>query len=598
MKKRYNKGRSGSGAQRFRPSADAVGGAAEGVTAGDTGAVEETGDGEQSPSGRPAAAALPAEFVTSTHSMMGNGLYYSFVRALADEPPVSIRINSSKTTAVPRDADGGGRVPWCDDGYYLPVRPDFTFDPLLHAGHYYVQEASSMFVHRVISQYVTSPVLMLDLCAAPGGKSTAALGALPAGSMLMTNEPVRQRAQILKENIQKWGCPDVIVTNNYPRDYARSGLTFDVILCDVPCSGEGMFRKDSGAIGEWSPQNVDSCSRLQREIVADAWRCLRPGGLMIYSTCTFNTAENEENVRWACAELGATVLPVYTSDAWGISGSLLPGFTEPVYRFIPGSTRGEGLFCAVMRKGADDNFIINDCAAGSGVAKRPLAVSQKIGKKVGARGNDAGGRLRAMVAASLGRPEEAAGILPETFRFVMAGSAASSSSSEKSFPASGKSSSSFSGKSSSASGKSFSSFGKSSSSFSEKSSSDIILALPPALVPVYDIASRSLRILSAGVTVGQTKGRDIIPDQSLALSTALMPGAFPFADLTYAQAVAYLRKEAVTLPPDTPRGLVIVKYRGAPLGFVKNIGTRANNLYPPEWKIKSTHVPDEPHVLE
>ena len=598
MKKRYNKGRSGSGAQRFRPSADAVGGAAEGVTAGDTGAVEETGYGEQSPSGRPAAAALPAEFVTSTHSMMGNGLYYSFVRALADEPPVSIRINSSKTTAVPTAADGGGRVPWCDDGYYLPVRPDFTFDPLLHAGHYYVQEASSMFVHRVISQYVTSPVLMLDLCAAPGGKSTAALGALPAGSMLMTNEPVRQRAQILKENIQKWGCPDVIVTNNYPRDYAHSGLTFDVILCDVPCSGEGMFRKDSGAIGEWSPQNVDSCSRLQREIVADAWRCLRPGGLMIYSTCTFNTAENEENVRWACTELGVTVLPVDTSDAWGISGSLLPGFTEPVYRFIPGSTRGEGLFCAVMRKGGEDNFIINDCAAGSGVAERPLAVSQKIGKKGGARGNDAGGRLRAMVAASLGRPEEAAGILPETFRFVMAGSAASSSSSEKSFPASGKSSYSFSGKSSSASGKSFSSSGKSSSSFSEKSSSDIILALPPALVPVYDIASRSLRILSAGVTVGQTKGRDIIPDQSLALSTALTPGAFPSADLTYAQAVAYLRKEAVTLPPDTPRGLVLVRYRGAPLGFVKNIGTRANNLYPPEWKIKSTHVPDEPHVLE
>lgn len=598
MKKRYNKGRSGSGAQRFRPSADAVGGAPEGVTAGDTGAVEETGDGEQSPSGRPAAAALPAEFVTSTHSMMGNGLYYSFVRALADEPPVSIRINSSKTTAVPTAADGGGRVPWCDDGYYLPVRPDFTFDPLLHAGHYYVQEASSMFVHRVISQYVTSPVLMLDLCAAPGGKSTAALGALPAGSMLMTNEPVRQRAQILKENIQKWGCPDVIVTNNYPRDYAHSGLTFDVILCDVPCSGEGMFRKDSGAIGEWSPQNVDSCSRLQREIVADAWRCLRPGGLMIYSTCTFNTAENEENVRWACTELGATVLPVDTSDAWGISGSLLPGFTEPVYRFIPGSTRGEGLFCAVMRKGGEDNFIINDCAAGSGAEERQLAVSQKAGKKGGTRGNDATGRLRAMVAASLGRPEEAAGILPETFRFVMAGSAASSSSSEKSFPASGKSSYSFSGKSSSASGKSFSSSGKSSSSFSEKSSSDIILALPPALVPVYDIASRSLRILSAGVTVGQTKGRDIIPDQSLALSTALMPGAFPSADLTYAQAVAYLRKEAVTLPPDTSRGLVLVRYRGAPLGFVKNIGTRANNLYPPEWKIKSTHVPDEPHVLE
>ncbi len=585
MKKRYNKGRSGSAGQRFRHSADAGGGTQEDVTAGGDGVMTETGDCELSPSEKPAATALPAEFVTSTRSMMGDGMYDSFAGALTDEPPVSIRINRRKTTAVPTDtADGGGRVPWCAVGYYLPERPDFTFDPMLHAGHYYVQEASSMFVHRVITQYVTSPVLMLDLCAAPGGKSTAALDALPPGSMLMTNEPVRQRAHILKENIQKWGCPEVIVTNNYPCDYARSGLTFDVILCDVPCSGEGMFRKDSGAIGEWSPQNVDSCSRLQREIVADAWRCLRPGGLMIYSTCTFNTAENEENVRWACAKLGATVLSVDTSCTWGISGSLLPGFTDPVYRFIPGSTRGEGLFCAVMRKDADDTSTTKGCAAGSGAEERPLSVSQKTGKKGGTRGNDATARLRAMIAASLGRQAGATGILPETFKLVTANSAASSSFSEKS--------SSFSGKTAA------SSSGKSASSSSGKSVSETVLALPPTLVPVYEIASRSLNILSAGVTVGHFKGRDLIPDQSLALSTALMPGAFPSADLPYAQAVAYLRKEAVTLPPDTPRGLVIVTFRGAPLGFVKNIGTRANNLYPPEWKIKSTHIPDEPHVLE
>lgn len=584
MKKRYNKGRSGSAGQRFRPSENASGGTQEGFTSGGAGIVAETGNSELSPSEKPAERVLPAEFVTSTRSMMGDGMYDSFVSALTDEPPVSIRINRSKTTAVPTDTADGGRVPWCDNGHYLTERPDFTFDPMLHAGHYYVQEASSMFVHRVISQYVTSPVLMLDLCAAPGGKSTAALGALPPGSMLMTNEPVRQRANILKENIQKWGCPEVIVTNNYPRDYARSGLTFDVILCDVPCSGEGMFRKDSGAIGEWSPQNVDSCSRLQREIVADAWRCLRPGGLMIYSTCTFNTAENEENVRWACAELGATVLPVDTSCTWGISGSLLPGFTEPVYRFIPGSTCGEGLFCAVMRKGADDTSIIKGCAAGFGVEERALFVSQKTGKKSGTRGNDATDRLRAMIAASSGRQDGASDILPGTFKLVTANSASLSYTSEKS--------SSFSGKTTA------SSSGKSASSSSGKSASETVMALPPTLVPVYEIASRSLNILSAGVTVGHFKGRDLIPDQSLALSTALMPGAFPYADLPYAQAVAYLRKEAVTLPPDTPRGLVLVGFHGAPLGFVKNIGTRANNLYPSEWKIKSTHIPDEPHVLE
>ena len=149
-----------------------------------------------------------------------------------------------------------GRVPWCNTGVYLRQRPNFTFDPLMHAGAYYVQDASSMFLHRVIRQYVVDPVTMLDLCAAPGGKSTCALAALPAGSVLFCNEPVRNRAQILRENIVKFGHPDVVVTNNYARDYQRSGLMFDVVLADVPCSGEGMFRKDAGAIAEWSPANL------------------------------------------------------------------------------------------------------------------------------------------------------------------------------------------------------------------------------------------------------------------------------------------------------------------------------------------------------
>ena len=272
---------------------------------------------------------------------MGDELYARFSDGLNEEAPVSIRINRLKSRG--RSVAGTAvNVPWCGDGRYLPQRPDFTFDPLLHAGCYYVQEASSMFVHHVLRSLVSTPVLMLDMCAAPGGKSTAAASALPEGSILMSNEPVRARANILAENMMKWGSPDVIVTNNYPRDYVRSGLDFDVILCDVPCSGEGMFRKDEGAVEEWSPQNVDACSRLQREIVADAWQCLRPGGLLIYSTCTFNATENEENIRWIVDELGG--MPV---------GSLLADFTAPVYRFIPGCTRGEGLFMAVLRKSPD-----------------------------------------------------------------------------------------------------------------------------------------------------------------------------------------------------------------------------------------------------
>lgn len=500
---------------------------------------------------------LPADFAAYTQQLMGDARYKRFTTALAEEPPVSIRINGSKCTAVP---PGATAVPWCDGGYYLTDRPGFTFDPLLHAGHYYVQEASSMFVTRVLSQYVNRRVMMLDMCAAPGGKSTAALGVLPPGSTLMTNEPMRQRAQILAENIQKWGCPNVIVTNNYPADYVRSGITFDVILCDVPCSGEGMFRKDAGAIGEWSTQNVADCSSLQRNIVADAWQCLRPGGLLIYSTCTFNAHENEENIAWICRELGAGLLPVDIASNWGIQGPLTDDVAAdaPVYRFIPGYTQGEGLFCAALRKPTDDDVSDTDdnsiYFSYDNTASTDIADSSKDNakKRKKDRKNSKDKHNERQASGKAGTDTDAikafTKALPDDYVICR--------------------------------------------------NADTIMAMPPLLAQLYDVATRSLRILSAGVTVGTAKGHDIIPHQALAMSTVLRREAFPTAELTYAEAIAYLRKEAVSMPEGTPRGFVLVCFRGTPLGFVKNIGTRANNLYPPEWRIKSTHVPDEPHIIE
>lgn len=464
---------------------------------------------------------LPDDFIAQTAACMGGSLWQRMAEGLAGEPPVSIRLNRTKC----RDgrwtvADGDGRVPWCGDGYYLKSRPGFTFDPLLHAGMYYVQEASSMFLDHIMRRYVTGgPVTMLDMCAAPGGKSTVARAALPEGSLLISNEPMRTRAQILAENIQKFGHPDVIVTNNYPQDFVCSGLTFDIILTDVPCSGEGMFRKDPGAMGEWSLGNVEKCSRLQREIVADAWACLRPGGLLIYSTCTFNTKENEENVRYICDELGAELLPAGIADDWGIMGSLLQGFDKPVYRFLPGIVRGEGLFMAVMRK------------TGGGTAECRKPKTKKLK-------NDRNARRNSNAAC----PCTAWITSPADFETMCCG--------------------------------------------------DSFTAIPRAWKNVYDAASASLKVLSAGVPLGETKGRDIIPAHALAMSTALNSEAFPSVELDYGKAVSYLRKESVTLPADTPRGYVIVKYRGVPLGFEKNIGNRANNLYPAEWKIKSKHVPE------
>ncbi len=318
---------------------------------------------------------LPNTFIDYTRSLMGEERFSRFVAAFDEEAPTSVRLNPKKGSGLSSDVEvepekagtklnGATPVPWCDGGFYLAERPNFTFDPLFHAGCYYVQEAASMFVWRALRQYAAESgaetsssieeqsssvaqqpsssiaqqsssvadtlssrrLICLDMCAAPGGKSTAAMMALPEGSIVVCNEPIRQRANILAENIQKWGSPRVIVTNNYPADIARTGLVADVIICDVPCSGEGMFRKDEGAIAEWSVQNVENCARLQREIVAEAWKCLRPGGLMVYSTCTFNTKENEENVAWICSEMGAEVLPVDVEENWNIMGSLLDGF--------------------------------------------------------------------------------------------------------------------------------------------------------------------------------------------------------------------------------------------------------------------------------
>ena len=401
---------------------------------------------------------------------MGDERFERYLKSFEEDTPVSIRLNPKKmseTGGQRFEVIDGEPVAWCREGYYLKQRPIFTYDPLFHAGCYYVQEAASMFLDEVLRQmhnaYVNHqpsairPLAALDLCAAPGGKSTLLRSALPPDCVLYSNEPIRNRASILLENVTKWGYDNHIVTNCYPRDYRAAKMKFDLILCDVPCSGEGMFRKDEATIREWSPQNVEKCWQLQREIVSDAWACLNDGGLLIYSTCTFNTKENEENIRWMLSEFDdAKVVHIETKPEWNITGSLLEGFDEPVYRFIPGISRGEGLFMCVLRKG------------------ERLAVRSR----------------RTESPKPSDRKSEAVGLNPLTSDFIH-----------------------------------------------------------------------------------QTSDVNV--------------------ELTYQQAMAYLRHEALVLPEGTPRGLVNVCFMGYPLGPAKNIGTRANNLYPKEWKIKTTHIPTE-----
>ncbi len=421
---------------------------------------------------------LPEDFIRETRQLMGEERFNRYLGAFEEEAPVSIRLNVTggrffcdivgNVTKEPSPCYMP--VPWCNEGFYLEGRPQFTFDPLFHAGCYYVQEAASMFVCHILRSLFTihCPLsTVLDLCAAPGGKSTAMRSVLPEECVLVSNEPVPTRAQILLENITKWGAPNCIVTNNYPRDFRKAKAKFDLILCDVPCSGEGMFRKDPATISEWSLQNVEKCWRLQREIVSDAWECLNSGGIMIYSTCTFNTKENEENVRWIMDTYDAEPIAIPTDPSWNITGSLLPGFDAPVYRFIPGITKGEGLFVCALRKGIkNEELRIKDYDDQTSTKTAP----------------------------------------------------------------------------------------KSNHNYS-------LLINNPSL-------------------------KRLTPD--------LPQGDFPQVDLPYSEALKYLRGEALVLPADTPRGFVTVNYKGIALGPVKNIGNRANNLYPKPWRIKTTHLPSEP----
>jgi len=288
---------------------------------------------------------LPVEFLDSMRQQLGSEAEQLF-RALEGEQVTSIRLNDKKDILdFPCDIE---EVPWHEDGYYLLERPQFTLDPLFHAACYYVQEASSMFIQQALDQYVAKDSIVLDLCAAPGGKSTLISQHLGDFGLLIANEVVRQRVFILSENIQKWGNGNTIVTHNDAATFGEKTVhLFDCILVDAPCSGEGMFRKDEEARNEWSIRNVHQCAERQRKILMDVWDALKPGGIMIYSTCTFNREEDEENVEWIADCLGGTILPLDYDPNWGITEGM------PGYHFYPHKTRGEGFYMAVIRKNED-----------------------------------------------------------------------------------------------------------------------------------------------------------------------------------------------------------------------------------------------------
>lgn len=433
------------------------------------------------------------------------------------EPAVSVRLNKWKSD----NAEGGveqsgtdGQVPWCDSGFYLSERPSFTLDPAFHQGRYYVQEASSMFHQYVVKSllHADSPIALLDACAAPGGKTTAAIDVLPSGSIVVANEYVPARAATLRENAIKWGFPGIIVTRGDTRCLGKLRDCFDMVIADVPCSGEGMMRKDTEAIDQWSEGLIEECADRQWEIVCNLWDALRPGGYMIYSTCTFNRQENEEMVGRIISELGGESVEIAVDASWGIT----PGIDTPhhCYRFIPGRTRGEGLFVSVIKK---DGF--------------PSAPKLKI-------------------KPSKGDKKKSPAPLPKQVTEWL----------------------------------------KNSGEMDIYIDADRINAFPKQHTALLKAVKERVDVIHEGILIGNIKGKDVIPSQSLAMSQCLNIDSFPTCELSHEDSLRYLHGDAVTLPEDVGRGFVLLTYRNSPLGFVKNLGNRSNNLYPSAWRIRKTIV--------
>ncbi len=285
---------------------------------------------------------LPKAFVESIQARLG-GEWKEFLNALESPAPTSIRFHLLKQKKWQENFE---KVKWRFNGVYLPERPVFTLDPAFHAGAYYVQEASSMLVGAVLQQIFPTPtgIKALDLAAAPGGKSTLLSEWLGQGSLLVANEIIRSRFQILEYNLVKWGYPNAVITNHDSQDFGRLENWFDLVLLDAPCSGEGLFRKDPAAITEWSPDSVTHCAARQKRILADAAKLLKPGGFLLYSTCTFNEAENDGNMQWMVREFGFKPIPPDIPNDWGVTQTL---FGLQCY---PHLVKGEGFFLAVLQK--------------------------------------------------------------------------------------------------------------------------------------------------------------------------------------------------------------------------------------------------------
>ncbi|MDP3914860.1 MAG: rRNA methyltransferase [Bacteroidota bacterium] len=443
---------------------------------------------------------LPAAFLDRIKIQFPTD-FERFVQSLDQVPSISLRTNPRKF----RSPIAAEKIPWCETGIFLKERPSYTLDPIFHSGAYYVQEASSMFIEQAFCQIEHAENrIVLDLCAAPGGKSTHLLSLLDSSDLLVANEVIRSRVSVLNENIRKWGHQNVVVCSNDPADFSNLEGLFDVILVDAPCSGEGLFRRDASAIQQWSVDTTNLCATRQRRILADIWPSLKAGGYLIYSTCTFNPAENEENLKWLAENNDFESIRIPLQENWGVQEMEINGLFG--YRFLPHKVKGEGFFLTLIRKKDGNNSF--------SIPKKTKTRLEKMPKQF------------AEIRNWLNTPD---------------------------------------------------------SEFFAKS--EFLIAFPEDKIPVLNALSEQLRVISFGLPVAQFKKNDLLPEHTFALSVDRNHAIFETIELNLRDALLFQKKEEIRID-SMVKGWMLVQYQGVPLGFIKNLGNRANNYFPKEWRIR------------
>lgn len=454
------------------------------------------------------------------------------IEALDQTAAVSIRLNPDKDTNG-LDFDKQQAVAWCASGHYLSERPKFTLDPKHHSGAYYVQEAGSMFIQQLVSQAITDSgqdLRVLDLCASPGGKSTLLSSLISSDSLLVANEVIRARTSVLAENIRRWGRGNTAVSSNDAAHFGKMNSFFDLIVVDAPCSGEGMFRKDLKAREQWSAEAVEMCAARQKRILSDIWPALKPHGILIYSTCTFNDSENEDNVRWLFDNFDCQAVNISTQESWGIMRGEVCGIET--FRFLPHRVQSEGFFAAILRKGSSSGAMFS--SSDEQIVIQQESRNKNKRKKPSKQASSGAKNIFGVVSAT----EKA-----ELEKWV-----------------------------SNAQDLHFAKISDSCFAFEKSSFEDLKLV------------AENLNVCYSGVAMGRFFGSDFKPEHALALYRNVSREVCANIELSHEQAIEYLRKHDLDASL-FEQGINLVCYKGTPLGWLKRSGQRTTNMLPKELRI-------------